>query len=99
MLIPIAAQANGLVIGSAGYEGTVGTERHTFNWAIVACGCSEGYFHGIISVEREGVVVLVVKGGEMCATLGFSTSWQHFRPISYDLTVVVTSRRIISDML
>jgi hypothetical protein len=32
----------------------------------VACGCGEGYYHGIITVEREGMVALVVKRGKVC---------------------------------
>jgi hypothetical protein len=44
----------------------------------VTLGCSEGYYHGISTVEREGAVALVVKGA-VCANLGFSTSWHDNR--------------------
>ena len=71
--------ANGFVTASASEEGTVGAERHTINLIFVACGCSEGYYHGISTVERESAVALVKKGGGVCATLGFSTCWQDFR--------------------
>ena len=72
-------QANGPVVRSAGQEGTFGAERHTINDVFMACGCSEGYYHGISTVERKGAAALVKKGGGVCANLGLSTCWQDFR--------------------
>jgi hypothetical protein len=65
----------------------------------VACGCSEGYYHGISTVEREGAAALVKKGGGGVRHLRFLDLLATPSLISNDSTVTVTVRRVSGAMI
>jgi hypothetical protein len=66
----------------------------------VACGCSEGYHHGIGAVEREGAAALV-KNGEGCGVrqFRFFDILANLSLISNDSMVIVTVRCVSGAMI
>jgi hypothetical protein len=69
------------------------------NPMFVACGCSEGYHHGIGTVERKGAVALVKKGGRGLRQFRFFDMLARLSLISNDSTVAVTVRHVSGVMI
>ena len=65
----------------------------------MACGYSEGYYHGISTVDREGAVALVKKGGRAVRHFRFLDLLARLSLISIDSTVTVTVRRVSGAMI